>query len=124
MDTPIANDCKREDILRNLAQARTQDRAREIAKAAHDAGLITNIDLMRALSAARKLPTKQAAKRWNIGEASGDEWTADEDELLAELVKRGDTFAEIAAHYVDRTRDACLGRAYRLGLQHPNGEMK
>lgn len=121
MDTPIANDCTREDVLRNLARARSRTRAEQIARAAYEAQLLTRADLMRAMLAAKKLPELRAASRWDVGGQADTDWTHDEDQLLIELVKRGDSFASIANHYVDRTRDACLGRAYRLGLRHPDG---
>lgn len=121
MTTPIPDSYKREDVLRNLAKARTRERAKAIADAAHEAGLITRLDLMRAVMGAKKLPSAKALNRWDIGGPAGDDWTHEEDQLLKELVQRGDSFASIANHYVDRTRDACLGRAHRLGLRHPDG---
>jgi hypothetical protein len=46
-------------------------------------------------------------------------WTAEEDAELARLVSEGVSFTLISQK-LNRPRNACIGRAHRMGLKHPN----
>lgn len=103
----------RATVLANIRKAVSGDAKRRIANRAFDAGIITRIDLMQAIQAAKSAPDRLTD--------SGEVWTAADDVLLHRLVSKGETFSLIAEHFGGRTRDACIGRAHRLGLKHPNG---
>ncbi len=44
-------------------------------------------------------------------------WTFEDIDRLRELIKTGATSAQIAAHFPGKTRNAVLGKAFRLGLR-------
>jgi GcrA cell cycle regulator len=45
------------------------------------------------------------------------QWQPEEDELLRQLFRAGKTFGEMPPFFKGRSRNACLGRCQRLGLE-------
>lgn len=95
----------RKEVLRNIDRAKSGEAKRRIAKKAYDSGIILAADLMRILIEARKADQKA----WKP-------WSAEEDRALAYWIKSGLTYELVSHHFSSRTRPACLGRAFRLGL--------
>ena len=98
----------RRTVLRNIGKATSAEAKRRIARMAYEAGIITPADLMVALQSANQIE-RQALEDWSPGE----------DALLTKLVRGGEGYEEISHHFKNRTRDACLGRAFRIGLAEP-----
>jgi GcrA cell cycle regulator len=56
--------------------------------------------------------------RRRIGLQMATMWSQEEDKILTSMIEDGYTFSEIAPK-VGKSRNACIGRAGRLGLQQP-----
>ena len=44
-------------------------------------------------------------------------WTRDDDERMLAALADGNTFSQVAAMFGNRSRDACIGRMFRLRHQ-------
>ncbi len=92
-------------ILSNIAKATSADAKRRIARRAFDEGIISAVDLMKALATAKSAEPDP-----------GSAWSEQEDALLRQLASYGGSYEEISARFPNRSRMACLARAQRLGL--------
>lgn len=97
------------DVAAAIKAARTPTRKVEIAKTAFDRGLIGRAEFIAAMASAKRAKTRRFKP-----------WKPWEDAIIRDGLQHGACYETISHRLPDRTRNACLGRARRLGLCVPD----
>lgn len=105
----MAGSIQNPSVCKAFENARTAKRKLQIAKDAFDQGAIGRVALIAMLAKVKAIET-----------AEGAAWLPWEDALIRAGIHHGDTFQTIAEKLPSRTRNACIGRARRLGLSAPD----